>query len=78
VDPELRKMVLARDEYQCVKCGKSKFETELHCHHITGKVVNPIESLDMDNCVTFCKKCHLLAHKEKGCRYVDLQCKIKK
>jgi 5-methylcytosine-specific restriction endonuclease McrA len=74
VDPELRKMVLARDEYYCQRCGKHKSEVELHCHHITGKTVNPIESHDMDNCVTFCKACHLMAHKEKGCTYYDLRC----
>jgi 5-methylcytosine-specific restriction endonuclease McrA len=77
VDPELRKMVLQRDEYYCQRCGKHKSIVELHCHHITGKVVNPIESHDMDNCVTFCKTCHIWVHKQSGCTYNDMKCKTK-
>lgn len=37
VQPQLRKMVLERDNWFCQKCGKTKEENpelELHCHHI--------------------------------------------
>ena len=75
VQPELRKLVLERDNWTCQKCGKSKDEDInliLHCHHIDPVKNNPIESADMDNCVTLCKECHKEAHKRKGCRYSDL------
>ena len=75
VQPELRKLVLERDNWTCQKCGKSKDEDinlVLHCHHIDPVKNNPIESADMDNCVTLCKECHKEVHKRKGCRYSDL------
>lgn len=76
VQPELRQMVLQRDNYTCQygDCGKTIGDAELHCHHITGVVQNPIESADVDNCITFCKVHHVLVHKNKGCGYHDLQC----
>lgn len=73
VQPELRQMVLERDGWVCQKCGAT--EVELHCHHIEGVMQNPIESADIDNCITLCKSCHKEVHKEVGCRYTDLQCK---
>jgi len=52
VQPQLRKLVLERDNYECQKCGSIK---SLHCHYITGVEINPIESADIDDCITFCK-----------------------
>ena len=75
VQPELRQLVLERDDYTCQKCNKTIDDVELHCHHITGVVQNPIESADVDNCITFCIKCHKNMHSKKGCTYNDLQCK---
>ena len=75
VQPELRKLVLERDNWTCQKCGKSKDEDInliLHCHHIDPVKNNPIESADMDNCVTLCKECHKEVHRIKHCRYSDL------
>jgi len=72
VQPELRQMVFERDEWTCIKCGET---VGLQCHHIDGILWNPIESADIDICVTFCVKCHKEAHKDEGCRYVDLQCR---
>ncbi len=74
VQPELRKMRLKLDNYECQKCGKSIDETPLHCHHYTGTVQNPIESADVDNTVTVCKKCHKWVHTQEGCRYFELRC----
>ena len=71
VQPDLRKMVLARDNWECQMCGSDE---ELHCHHITGVEQNPIESADVANCITFCKTCHKKVHSEKGCRYFELRC----
>ena len=73
VQPQLRKLVLERDNWICQKCGAT--ETELHCHHITGIKLNPIESTDIDNCITLCKKCHKEVHKLINCGYNDLKCK---
>lgn len=70
VQPELRQMVFERDAWKCQRCDS---DTYLHCHHITGIEQNPIESADLDNCITFCKKCHKWVHSQAGCRYVDLQ-----
>ncbi|MBV5347136.1 HNH endonuclease [bacterium] len=75
VQPELRKLVLARDDYACKICGNGLDYAELHCHHITGIEQNPIESADVDNCITLCKKCHKKVHELPDCRYHDLKCK---
>ena len=75
VQPELRQMRLEKDDYTCQKCHRTIDEAELHCHHITGVEQNPIESADLDNCITLCKKCHKWAHTQKGCRYFELMCK---
>jgi 5-methylcytosine-specific restriction endonuclease McrA len=72
VQPALRKMVLGRDEWTCQICDKE--HGELHCHHITGVGQNPIESADIDNCITLCKKCHKKVHKLPNCDYNDLSC----
>ena len=73
VQPQLRKLVLKRDNYKCVRCGKGIDEVQLHCHHLTGVELNPIESTDVDNCITLCKEHHRDAHKDIGCRYTDLR-----
>jgi len=69
VQPQLRKLVLERDNWICQKCGSTE---ELHCHHIDPVKENPIESADIDNCITYCKKCHKKAHQQSGCGYYDL------
>lgn len=69
VQPELAELVFERDEYECQRCGSKK---NLECHHYESIYQNPIESADVDMCITLCKKCHKLAHKDIGCRYVDL------
>lgn len=70
VQPQLRKLVFERDNYTCQKCdGKDN----LHCHHITGIEINPIESADIDNCITLCEIYHKELHKQNGCKYHELQ-----
>jgi 5-methylcytosine-specific restriction endonuclease McrA len=71
VQPELRQMVFERDSYQCQRCEKTK--VSLHCHHFEGIELNPIESADLDNCITLCVPCHELAHSEIGCRRIDMR-----
>jgi len=70
VQPELRQMVLKRDDYKCVKCDS---DGPLHCHHITGVELDPIESADVDNCITVCKDCHKEIHRQVGCTYNDMK-----
>jgi hypothetical protein len=70
VQPELRQLVFERDAWTCQKCSNIK---SLHCHHITGIGQNPIESADIDNCITLCKRCHKWVHSQEGCRYLDLR-----
>lgn len=72
VQPQLRKLVLKRDDYNCTKCGKTK--AQLHCHHIDPVIDNPIESADIDNCITLCKDCHKAVHQLPGCKLIELKC----
>ena len=74
VQAQLRQLVLKRDEYKCQICGKDQSEVELHCHHIEGVKQNPIESADVDNCITLCKEHHKFVHSQKGCTTYDLKC----
>jgi hypothetical protein len=71
VQPELRKIVLKRDNYTCQKCNTTN--TELHCHHYEGVEVNPVESADIDQCITLCKECHNDVHKKDKCGIKDYQ-----
>lgn len=70
VQPELRQMVFERDKYACQKCENTE---HLHCHHILPASIEPIESADIDNCITYCKKCHKEVHQKDGCRYRQLK-----
>jgi 5-methylcytosine-specific restriction endonuclease McrA len=69
VQPELRKLVLNRDNYTCQKCNTTN--VELHCHHYEGIEVNPVESADIDQCITLCKECHNDIHRKDKCGIKD-------
>lgn len=70
VQPELRQMVFERDNWTCQRCWAKE---SLHCHHLTGVELNPIESADIDNCITLCKTCHHWIHSQEGCKYSDFR-----
>ena len=72
VQPELRQMVFERDSWTCKKCKSKK---NLHCHHIEGIRWEPLESADIDKCLTYCKDCHEEVHKKEDCRRIDFICK---
>jgi len=74
VNPELRQLVLLRDNYTCQKCGKFE-NVSLHCHHIIPHINSPLETNDPDNCITLCKDCHKLVHKLPDCGYHELRCR---
>jgi 5-methylcytosine-specific restriction endonuclease McrA len=74
VQHELRQMVLARDNYTCKNCGSK--DKPLHCHHIYPASIDPIESADLDNCMTLCEDCHKEVHKKDGCRYSQLRIEV--
>jgi len=80
VQPELRKMVLERDNYTCQHegCGKSLVEFPdlvLHCHHIFPLNEDPVCSADIDNCITLCAECHKWVHQNvPGCSTSELRC----
>ena len=71
VQPQLRKLVLERDDWKCTKCNST---VDLHCHHIDTVINNPIESADIDNCITLCKDCHRDVHNQDGCKTNQLKC----
>ena len=75
VSTYLRQMVLERDNWTCQICGKTSKEAQLHCHHMDPATQNPMFQNDMDSCITLCKGCHKMVHKQHGCRYIDLRCK---
>jgi len=70
VQPELRQMVFERDNWTC-SCGSTE---SLHCHHREGPRWEPLESADIDMCITKCKNCHHEIHKKEGCGYQDMKC----
>jgi 5-methylcytosine-specific restriction endonuclease McrA len=76
VQPELRQMRFKLDNYTCQKCNKHQDELEvaLHCHHIEGIRWEPLESADLDKCITVCEDCHKKIHKIEGCGYHDMRC----
>jgi hypothetical protein len=72
---QLREMVLERDKYTCIKCGITGLGVKLICHHIESVSQNPIESADVDNCITVCETCDKQIHSQSGCKTYELRCK---
>ena len=72
VQAQLRQIVFERDNWICIKC---KSNESLTCHHLEGIRWEPLESADIDKCVTLCKSCHEEAHKIEGCKKSDMRCK---
>lgn len=76
VQPELRQMVFERDNYTCQKCDthRDSLEVGIHCHHKEGILWEPLQSADIDMCVTLCEDCHKEVHRIPGCGYNDMKC----
>lgn len=62
----VRKTVLHRDCYTCIKCSGIFLPTQLHVHHLLSKTRYPNMKLDEDNCVTMCHGCHKKFHRRYG------------
>jgi len=71
MQPQLRKMVLERDKHTCQICGATN--CKLICHHMTSVKKNPIESADVDNCITLCYLCNKHVHSLPGCTTEDIK-----
>lgn len=69
-------MVFERDNYTCKKCNihKDDLKVGIHCHHKEGILWEPLQSADIDMCITLCESCHKKVHKIDGCGYIDLKC----
>lgn len=52
--------VKARDG-KCLKCGTTE---DLHAHHVLPKSTHPELSLDPDNGMTLCYRCHKAEHEK--------------
>jgi len=55
-------LVKSRDNYTCQICGS---KNNLTAHHIEPVICDPVQSLDIDNGITLCNKCHKKIH--RGC-----------
>ena len=34
----------------------------------------PLESADIDMCITVCRDCHIKIHQKPGCTYAEMRC----
>ena len=59
-----RTSVFERDNYTCQKCRQKGYQLE--AHHIIPYSINSARILEVDNGITFCKKCHKLYHSIYG------------
>ena len=58
-----RQTVLEQDNYTCQICGSKE---NLHCHHIEPVKLKPEYSLDPENGIFLCEKCHYkYGHKDE-------------
>lgn len=56
-----RAAVFARDQHKCRKCGRSN--CALDAHHITDRHDMPNSGYAVENGISLCDECHLLAER---------------
>jgi 5-methylcytosine-specific restriction endonuclease McrA len=54
VQPELRQLVFARDNYTCQRCGRTGL-SQPHCHHV--RPLGCGGSNHSSNLITLCERC---------------------
>lgn len=59
---EWRKMVYARDNWSCQECGIYCRSGNIVAHHIKDFKNFPELRFDVDNGITYCRKCHASLH----------------
>lgn len=61
--------ILARDKYQCIRCGAPKNgRKSLHVHHKKAWAGNPELRFVESNAVTLCQPCHSWVHSKQNVR----------
>lgn len=68
---EWKDHVMSCAEYRCEKCDKIIESGE--AHHVKSVSQYPLQSMDVNNGLYLCKKCHKEIHSIQGCRPVDLR-----
>jgi len=61
---EVRQYVLMRDKCLCQKCGLAAEEVHHKIHLSPENITDPTITLNPDNLVSLCKKCHFLIHEK--------------
>ena len=64
---ELRSILIKERGTTCEKCGTDVGDNII-CHHILPVKVEPLESLDKDNCILVCYECDQTIHQKDGCK----------
>ena len=60
----VRKSILMRDKYLCVKCSAPAEEVH-HVEHLTPFNIGDISiTMNPDNLISLCKECHFAEHKK--------------
>lgn len=57
----VKEYVLSRDGHKCVVCGR---EDKLVCHHRCYKHLGEANLVEIEDCITLCKPCHLAHHRQ--------------
>jgi hypothetical protein len=55
--PQLRKLVIRRDGYKCVKCGNDVLDAQLEAHHKVSEADGG--GFEPENLETLCQACHV-------------------
>ena len=62
---DLRSRVLERDNYKCVRCGRTAPEVTLSVHHIKYRKGAKVWEYSTDELMTLCTGCHAQEHGKK-------------
>lgn len=63
---EVKQIVLERDGYKCMTCGRTKEEANLTCHHRSYEHLFEGGETEAADCICLCQFCHSGIHKVKS------------